>query len=196
MRSTREVSHGRDSVSDEADEAAEIQAARAERGAFGALYERYRDRVYAYLRTRTNNAEDASDLMQQVFVRALDALPGYRGQPEAFAAWLFQIARNATIDHHRRRRATVAWDLLPEALQPVAVGDLEADVLRREDVEELHMVLATFDRDTRELLALRFAARLSIADTAAVVGKSEAAVKQQLARTMRRLKERYHDHVR
>jgi len=196
MRSTREVSHGRDSVSDEADEAAEIQAARAERGAFGALYERYRDRVYAYLRTRTNNAEDASDLMQQVFVRALDALPGYRGQPEAFAAWLFQIARNAAIDHHRRRRETVAWDLLPEALQPVAVGDLEAAVLRREDVEELHMVLATFDRDTRELLALRFAARLSIADTAAVVGKSEAAVKQQLARTMRRLKERYHDHVR
>jgi len=196
MRSTQEVSHGRDSVSDEADEAAEIQAARAERGAFGALYERYRDRVYAYLRTRTESAEDASDLMQQVFLRALDALPGYRGQPEAFAAWLFQIARNAAIDHHRRRRETVAWDLLPEALQPVAADTPEAAVLHREAAEELHSVLATFDRDTRELLALRFAARLSIADTAAIVGKSEAAVKQQLVRTMRRLKERYHDHIR
>lgn len=181
MRSTQEVSQGCDSVTDEA---ADVQAARADPRAFGGLYERYRDRIYAYLRTRTENPEDASDLMQQVFLRAFDALPGYRGQSEMFAAWLFHIARNAAIDFHRRQRTTVTWDLLPEALQPVAAGNPEADLLRREAIERLHVVLATFDQDTRELLALRFAARLSIAETAAIIGKSEAAVKQQLARTM------------
>jgi len=46
--------------------------------AFDALYQRHFTRIYAYLRARTANQEDAADLTQQVFLRALDALPRYR----------------------------------------------------------------------------------------------------------------------
>jgi RNA polymerase sigma-70 factor (ECF subfamily) len=173
-----------------------VHAARADRAAFAPLYERYRDRVYAYLRARTPSAEDASDLMQQVFVRALAALPQYRGHHETVAAWLFRIARNAAVDFHRRRRDTIAWDLVPEALQPQSGQDLEAQVLREEAVARLRALLMGLNQDTRELLALRFAARLTVAETAAVLGKSEAAIKKQLVRTIRTLKERYDDQTR
>ncbi len=95
-----------------------IAAGRTDPTAFGALYHRYRDRIYAYLRARSSRDEDAADLTQQVFLHAFDAFPHYRGSGEAFAPWLFRIARNAAIDAHRRRRSTVSWDAVPEALQP------------------------------------------------------------------------------
>src|SRR5229473_2397656 len=110
-----------------------VRAAQASPTAFGSLYERYRDRVYGYLRTRTRSPEDAADLTQQVFVQALDALPRYREQGAPFAAWLLRIAHNTAANYHKRYRQTIAWDLLPEALHPAAAEDLEAHVARREE---------------------------------------------------------------
>ena len=65
-------------------EAALVRAAQEDLTAFAPLYERYRDRIYAYLRTRTRSAEDAADLTQHVFLQALDALPRYRPQRVPF----------------------------------------------------------------------------------------------------------------
>lgn len=175
------------------DDAALVRAAREDPTAFGQLYDRYADRVYAYLRARTESEEDAADLMQHVFVQALDALPRYRGQGAAFAAWLFRIARNAATDFYRRRRRAVTWDLVPEAMQPIAEQDLEANILRREALGRLRELVAALDADTRELLVLRFTAGLTVADIAAVVGKSESATQKKLFRIIQSLKERYHD---
>ncbi len=161
--------------------------------AFSTLYERYLDRIYAYLRARTATDEDAADLTQQVFLQALSALPRYREGKTPFAAWLFRIARNAAIDGRRRARPSTTLDALPLVL--LAAGDLstEAQVLRRERLERLRTLLSALDRDKRELLALRFAAGLTIAETAVVVGKSEAAVKKSLFRLLHALKEQTHD---
>jgi len=175
-------------VSDE-DEASLVSAAQQDMTAFASLYERYRDRIYAYLRTRTNSPDDAADLTQQVFLQAIDALTQYRSQRGSFTAWLFGIARNAAIDFHRRQNAVVAWELLPETLHPVAQGDVENGVLQQEALGQLARALRTCPPGTREMLALRFAGRLSIAEIATIVGKSEAAVKKRLTRTIRTLKE-------
>jgi RNA polymerase sigma-70 factor (ECF subfamily) len=173
-------------------EIALVEAAQADPASFAPLYQQYRDRIYAYLRTRTQNAEDAADLTQQVFVQALAGLPRYRAGRVPFAAWLVRIAHNLAANYHRQHRHTLTWDYLPEALQPMADDDLATRLARREAVAQLHAVLRTCNATTREILALHYAARLTIAETAAAVGKSEAAVKKQLNRTMRALKERYH----
>ncbi len=175
------------------DEAALVHAAQDDRAAFGVLYHRYVDRVYAYVRARTTTEEDAADLTQHVFVQALHALPQYRVQTVPFAAWLFRIARNAAIDAHRRRRITVAWDFIPEALQPIGDRDPEDSALRRDAIEQLRTLLRALNQETRELLALRFAAGLTMAEIAAVIGTSEAATKKRLARALHGLKEQYHD---
>src|ERR671925_685301 len=139
----------------ERDESALVLAAQAEPAAFGALYHRYVTRVYRYLRVRTASEDDAADLTQQVFLQALDALPAYRARGVPFAAWLFRIARNAVTDYHRRRRTTVAWDRLPEALRRIDAGDPETAVLRREALARLRFLLVQLDAEKRELLALR-----------------------------------------
>ena len=62
---------------------------------------------------------------------------------------------------------------------------------RREAVSRLNVVLRTCNASTREVLSLHYAAGLTIAETAAVVGRSEAAVKKQLTRALRAMKELY-----
>ena len=126
-------------------------------------------------------------------MQALDALPRYRVGQAPFAAWLLRIAHNAAASYHKRRRLTLAWDLVPESLHPVAPDDPESHAMQGEDTAQLHALLRSCNPGTREVLALRFAARLTVAETAAVVGKSEAAVKKQLTRAIRALREQYHD---
>ncbi|HLJ80281.1 MAG TPA: sigma factor, partial [Ktedonobacterales bacterium] len=99
------------------DEAALIQAAQRDLAAFGPLYARYVDRIYTYLCTRMGSvrSDDAADLTQQVFLRALDALPRYQPRDGvSVAAWLFRIARNAATDWQRRLRPTLSWEAVPE----------------------------------------------------------------------------------
>lgn len=177
---------------DGADEAALVRAARSDAAAFGDLYRWYLPRIYRYARSRTDGEEDAADLAQQVFLKALSGLAGYRGDVP-LAAWLFRIARNSAADEHRRRRHTSSWTLLPESLHPAADGNPEAEALRQEGLARLAALLATLDEERRELIRLRFAAGLTAREIGAVVGKSEAAVYKQLSRTLRLLEEELGD---
>ena len=175
------------------EEARLVQAACGDPAAFEALYQRYRARVYGYLRTRTTTDEDAADLLQHVFLRVLDALPHYQPQRGPFAAWLFVIARNMATDFHRRQGATVAWDLVPPGLRTPPEDTVEAQVLRREDDARLAMFIRELPPLKREMLALRFVGQLTVPEIAAVIGKREDATRKLLARTLQTLKERYDD---
>src|SRR5205809_938268 len=79
--------------------------------------------------------------------------------------------------------------------EPSAFGTLYDRYLGR-NYAYLRALLGALGPDTRELLALRFAAGLTFVEIAAVVGKSEAATKKRLARTLQSLKEHYHDDAR
>lgn len=181
------------------DESVLIQSAQAEPAAFGPLYARYVDRIYSYLLTRTGPArpEDAADLTQQVFLRALDALP--RFEPRAgvsVAAWLFRIARNAATDWQRSQRTarqSVPWEAVPEHLHPAAAETAEGDALRRDEIAQVQHMLAGVEEETREALLLRFTAQLTLAEIGAVLGSSEDAVRKRITRALHALKERYHD---
>jgi RNA polymerase sigma-70 factor, ECF subfamily len=172
------------------DEAALVRAAQADSAAFAPLYDRYLPRVYRYLRARTDSEEAAADLTQDVFLRALDALPSYQARGLPFSAWLFRIARNAVTDTHRRRRTHLPLDGPPSTHETTA-ADPETQTLRDDDLRDLRRLLAQLDPAKRELLALRFAAGLTAPEIARVTGRSEAAVKKQMSRTLNQLKERY-----
>jgi RNA polymerase sigma-70 factor, ECF subfamily len=178
---------------DSINESALIRAACAEPAAFGPLYERYRDQIYWYLRTRAASTEDAADLVQQVFLQALGRLPQYNPKKGPFVAWLFGIARHAAANQHRARRATVPWDLVPDVLRPVSPDDPESHALRSESFARLADIFEVLEPAQRELLVLRYIIGLSFAEIGAIVGKSEAATRQQVSRLLRALKEHYRD---
>lgn len=175
------------------DDVALARAARDDIAAFGALYQRYHGRVYRYLRTHVRCDEDAEDLLQQVFLRAFDALPRYHPRKGTFTSWLFRIARNAAIDFQRRHHDTLTWDAMPEALHPRSDDDLDARMAHQESLGRLRHLLATLPADKREILALRFSGELTLPEIGAVIGKSEEATRKQLTRTLQMLEERYDD---
>jgi RNA polymerase sigma-70 factor (ECF subfamily) len=179
-------------VEDGWDELAVLERALADRTAFAPLYERYSRRIFQYLLTRCDSPDDAADLMQVVFLRALEALPSLRQrQPGSFAAWLFRIAHNTATDSRRRRRPTIPWEHVPEIVLFYPGPGPEAATVQRETLNVLRMMVSEQSRERQELLALRFAGELSVAEIAAIVGKKEAAVRKQLLRTIHALQERF-----
>ncbi len=173
------------------DEALLVRAAQADTASFAPLYYHYHPRIYRYLRARVTSNEDAADLTQAVFLRALAAMPTYRERGLPFAAWLFRIASNLATDAQRKRRPTVDLDAIPEELYATDANPPEQAALEGERLDRLRAVVATLDPDKRELLALRFAGGLTSAEIAAVVGKREGAVKRQLSRIIQGLREQY-----
>src|SRR5512138_1447868 len=114
------------------DEPALVRAAQNDAQAFGALYDRYVQRVYRYCFYRTNHAPDAEDLTAQIFLAALEGLPRYR-QDGHFAGWLFSIARKKVADFHRRTSHVP----LDESMLPPIHADLALDVETSQRKERL-----------------------------------------------------------
>jgi RNA polymerase sigma-70 factor (ECF subfamily) len=135
------------------EEALLVTAAQSDPAAFADLYEHFLPIVYRYLLARLGSAEDAADLTQQVFTRALSALPGFKPNGPPFSAWLLRIARNAAIDASRRRHPSVQIEQIPADRHPV---DLSADpedlTLRREADSDPHAMLAGLNDEQRDLM--------------------------------------------
>jgi RNA polymerase sigma-70 factor, ECF subfamily len=167
-----------------------VEAAQEEPDAFAAIYTRYAQRVYLYIRARVLTDDDALDITQQVFVKSFNALPKYRWASTPLSAWLFRIARNAVIDHQRRTRTTTDIDAVPNIIREHGVGPEEAAV-RGEEIERLRAALQHLDREKRDVLALRYAGDLKIREIASITGKSEEATKKQLSRALQRLRKQY-----
>lgn len=174
-------------------ELALVRAALDDAHAFGLLYERHVDRIYRYLYALTGDPEDAADLTQLTFLKALEALPRYRENRASFAVWLTRIAHNTAVDAFRRRRRMAIWDRDAADLPSHGFGDPESEVLRRDTVAGIDELVRTLPPHKQDLLALRFAAGLSTREIAALTGRSFEAVRKQLYRTLNELKDRFHD---
>ncbi len=172
------------------DDSTLIGRAASDPEAYAQLYYLHVDGVFRYVRTYTESDEDAADLTQQVFLRILEALPKYRDRGVPFRAWLFRIARNAAIDTYRVHRRNLPWDHFPETVHPFS-ADLDERMIRQEAINRLRVMVGQLPLEKQELLALRFAAGLTAREIAPLVGRSEAAVKQQFARTLQNLRKAY-----
>jgi len=165
------------------DELALVRRAQTDAQAFGALYDRYVQRVYRYCLYRTNNASEAEDLTAQIFLAALEGLPRYR-QDGHFAAWLFSIARRKVMDYHRR----TPHEPLDESLLPPINMEMELTVEKSQRKTRLLKLIQTLAGDERELIHLRYVAELSFAEIAKSLKKNEDAVKKTLYRLIARMK--------
>jgi RNA polymerase sigma-70 factor (ECF subfamily) len=161
------------------------EAAKRDPSAFSELYERYYPRVYRYVYHRIGQTAEAEDVTAHVFMKALEALDGYQTQRNSFAPWIFRIARNAVVDHYRRRRHQSSL----EGLEQEAEGEDPAfSALAGERSRELHDLIQSLSPDQREVILLRYAADLTHAEIAEALKKNQAAVRMLLHRGLRRLK--------
>src|SRR3954468_14228417 len=134
-----------------------VAASQGDDEAFGLLYERYAPRIGAYLTRLLDDEHLAQDLTHEVFVSALRRLRTSR-PPIAFGPWLYRIARNASIDVHRRAQLVrqVSLDgpaedgiVLPGDDGPETVAEL------RQWLDDLRDLLGSLSETHRSVLVLR-----------------------------------------
>lgn len=152
--------------------------------AFGELYHLYVERVFNYLYGRLGNVQDAEDITSQTFLTALEALDGFR-QDGCFAAWLFTIARNKTMDHFRRHKNSYLNQSSPPDSSEII--DPLSEIIQSEQSAELRVLIQALDEDEQELLRLRYLAGLTYAEIAGILGRKEDAVKKTHYRLLARL---------
>ncbi len=154
---------------------------RAQQGhsdAFGGLYEAYYDKIYRYVMFKTGDSLEAEDLTEEVFLRMLESIGSFKWQGYPFTSWLFRIAHNLVIDYYRKagRQKKTSLD---DAMRVVGTDGVDID--RKIDIElsirEVKEAMGGLTLLQQEVLSLRFAGGLSVAETAEAMGKKENAVK-------------------
>src|ERR671936_276423 len=152
------------------------QAQQGDEEALEQLYLLHFDRVYSYLHMSVGNRHDAEDLTTQTFLKMLEAIGRFRWRSVPFSAWLFRIAHNVAMDHFR---ATRRWQ--PEEVVPEPPGSEEASAeeeamqsIGRTSMLEL---IEDLSPDQKQVLTLKFVFDFSNAEAAAVLGKTEGAIK-------------------
>jgi RNA polymerase sigma-70 factor, ECF subfamily len=163
------------------------RAQQGEAAAFAALYEEYSPLVFRFLRRRLAGTDETiEDLTEDVFVKLYEKLDRYVDRGFPFAAWLYRIAHNCLIDYVRTlpRTTTSSLEAATEVTEPGAARAY-GQVLDRQTLEP---ALASLTPEQRQAVELRFLQGLSVAETAAIMGRSEGAVKKLQGRSLANLR--------
>ena len=155
--------------------------------AVGALYDNHINQVYRYVLARLGNVHDAEDVAEEIFLKMLAGLPNYQWRKVPFAAWLMRIARNEVVTFTRRNGRRSADTELPEELIDRANNDPAETTERVMALEDLRRAVELLPEAQREVIILRFAAGLSVSDTAKALSKQENNVKVLQHKGMQRL---------
>jgi RNA polymerase sigma-70 factor, ECF subfamily len=169
-----------------------VDAARADPARFDALYRKYVAQVYNYAVYELGDHHEAEDATERTFLSALAGLPRFqeRASPadgegaSTFRVWLFRIARNVV--NERRRR----WRRRPESPLDLALGtpdplDVERAVVERESAMSAWRAVDRLTGDRRRAVILRFVHEMSTAEIAAILDRSEGAVRVLIHRGLR-----------
>jgi RNA polymerase sigma-70 factor (ECF subfamily) len=164
----------------------------SDRARFEALMLPHMDAAYTLARYWTRNEQDAEDIVQDAYLRALRYFDGYRGESEASArAWLLTIVRNTAYTARKRGRAdalTTEYDDTEHSL--AAVDDRPDGPQQQRDAKEtLGRALDRLATEFREVIVLRELQGLSYKEISEVTGVPVGTVMSRLSRARARLQE-------
>jgi RNA polymerase sigma-70 factor (ECF subfamily) len=154
------------------------------RAALGKRLPERLDDLYRFARCLERMPADAEDLVQECVTRALDRAEDLR-DPEALRTWLFRTMHRLHIDRRRgaatRSRFVVLEGGLDE-LGPHSIGNLDADVLRRESAEQVERALRTLSEEQRAAIVLVDVWEFTYEETAAIVDAPIGTVRSRVFR--------------
>jgi RNA polymerase sigma-70 factor, ECF subfamily len=162
-----------------------ILAAQRDRAAFTPLYERYVDQIYAYAYSLTHNRELAEDVTAATFARAMEELPRFEWRGIPYSAWLYRVAANLVARDKRRP----GWIELSPHLRDGEESPEDAATRSDRDAH-IRAAVADLPADQRQAVVLRFGGDMRNKEIAAIMGRSEGAVKLLTFRAMTTLRRR------
>ena len=147
-----------------------------DRDALEELYLIHFDRIYGYLHMSVGNRHDAEDLTTQTFLKMLEKIGSFKWQSAPFSAWLFRIAHNLAMDHFRSRRR---WQPEEEVPEPPGEEEPSAELVAMQTIgrESMLKLIDRLSTEQQQVLTLKFVFNLPNAEVAAILDKTEGAIK-------------------
>ena len=144
----------------------------------GAIFDFYWPKIVRYTFAHCGNQHDAEDIASEVFLRMVEAIGRFQWRENVpFTAWLFRIARNQVVTHYRKSGNILP--LIDDGVgDPVDADDPQEEVEFQLEMEEVYRAAERLPKLQQEVIRLRFAADLSLADTARILEKKENNIKQ------------------
>ena len=163
------------------------KAVKGDKSSFEALYCRYVDPIYRYIFFRVNHPLQTEDMTEEVFTRALEALPTLRTGQYTFRNWLYRTAHNLVVDYFRKHKPV---QVPSDQLRWVKSADEQPEniVDHNLKVERVAEAIRKLDETGKQVLILRFMEGLSHQDISSILGKSQAACRAIQYRALKTLR--------
>ena len=156
------------------------------------LFERHHKGLFRYFVSMNRNRELSEDLVQDVFFRMLRYRASYDAQ-QSFTAWMYQIARNASVDSAQKRRGEVIGiDEFTDHKADQSPGPEESAV-KTQDLRLLRLALERLPADKREILVLSRFQGMKYEELATVLGCEVGTVKVRVYRAIKALSEIFYE---
>jgi RNA polymerase sigma-70 factor (ECF subfamily) len=163
----------------------------ADRTAADTLVRCYYDEILSYAYKQTVDKQTAMDLTQDIFVAVLKHIARYDDEKAGFRTWLYSIATNKIIDHHRSR-AKLQNKVLD--LDDVDIPDENDFVRQLENSELLSQIqdyIGTFDADAQRIFRLKIYGGYTFMEIAAIIEITESTVKTKYYRMVKTVREKF-----
>ncbi|GAB4569804.1 MAG: sigma-70 family RNA polymerase sigma factor [Anaerolineae bacterium] len=152
------------------------RARQGDRHTITEIYNYYFEPIYQFVQLRVDDLQTAEDIVSEVFLKLIKTLQTRQAPRKSLRGWLFRVARNVLHDHYGKQRrlnttALEEWLPLPDSHHP------EAQFLQAAEAQAVREALRRLPDEQQEVLILRFGQRLTLQETADIMGRSVSAIK-------------------
>ncbi|OGZ70038.1 MAG: hypothetical protein A2904_01310 [Candidatus Staskawiczbacteria bacterium RIFCSPLOWO2_01_FULL_33_9] len=159
---------------------------------FSHIYDQYIDKIYRFVYFKVSSQEIAEDITSKVFLRGWEAFQkqelAQRGNILNPSAFLYQIARNAVIDHYRdkAKMKVISTEITPQIVDP-KVG-LEEGAILSSEFQEVKLAIQNLKQDYQDIIICHYIDDMNIPEIAEIMSKPEGTVRVMLHRGLKALK--------
>lgn len=155
---------------------------------FSEIYDQYIDKIYRFVYLKVSSQDTAEDITSKVFLRGWEAYKNKVQNIENPGAFLYQIARNAVVDHYREKGRTkiVSADASPQIIDPAE--DAQNKAILSADINVIKKGLQKLDKEHQDIIIWHYLEDMPIAEIAQLLGRPAATVRVMLHRGLKELK--------
>ncbi|MGL1890635.1 MAG: sigma-70 family RNA polymerase sigma factor [Spirochaetaceae bacterium] len=152
---------------------------------FVKLYQKYFDKIYRYIYTKTYHKESAEDISSITFIKALENISKFKGDGSKLISWIYRIASNQVIDYYRKstndKNIDDLWDLSSK-------DDIEVDLINKDSFDSLYKYLHQLNKLERDIITLHLWEENTFKEIGFILKLSEGKCKMTYYRSLKKMR--------